>query len=100
MEILPEMHGSLIKDSMSGIKSQGIDVKILEPIQRVVDKIIADAVRPFLVKVYGIAPGCVILIGEVRPVFAEVISLRTQMVVHNIHDHRDSSAMALIHKLL
>jgi hypothetical protein len=62
------MPGAAIEDRMHGIEPEPVYMKLIEPHQRVLDKIITHAIAPGAIKIYGIAPVQFVLVCKVRPV--------------------------------
>lgn len=82
--------GAGVENPVYGVESQRIDVKILQPVQRVADKEMPHlvAVRP--IEVQRRSPRRFVVIGEIRPVLAQVIAFRTQVVVDHVQSHSHS----------
>src|SRR5687768_9228705 len=53
---LPERNSALIDHRMNGIKSQTIQMKISEPVERIACKILAYTIAPLSIKVDGLTP--------------------------------------------
>src|ERR1700749_856497 len=85
---------------MNGIQSQSVEMIIAQPHQRVVDK-----ETPYLgasppVQVYGRTPGCVIVLVEVWPEFAEVVSNWAQVVIHHVQQHGEPFLVGRVYETL
>src|SRR6266480_2657245 len=78
-----------IHDGVHGVKTQAIEVILLEPVKRIVNKEIADNPASRTIKVDGIAPGGAMATSEkLWSVSAKVIPFRTKVVVDHIQkDH-------------
>src|SRR5579862_2133716 len=94
------MEGAEIVDPVNRIEPQDIDVELLEPGKRVLDKKVADRAAVGAVKVDGFTPRRAVTIAEVGPELPEVISFRSEVVVDDIERDREPVRVRRIHKLL
>src|ERR1044071_8567264 len=81
---------------MDGIQPEPVDVIVAEPHPRVVTEESADARAAGSIKIDRLAPRSSVILGEIGAKTAQVVSVRAQMVVDNIQQHRDTACMARI----
>src|SRR6202162_6383374 len=89
-----------IVNAVNGVKTKRIHVIFGQPVQGIVDHPAAHAIALRPIKVDGLAPGRVISIGETRSKLGKIIPFRTEVVVDNVHHHRESVSMAGVDKSL
>src|SRR6185312_13182078 len=81
----------IVSDRMHRIEAQPIKAVLFEPVNCVVNKIVAHhaAVRP--VKIDGVAPWCAMTAGEESwSIAAKIISLGPEVVVNHIEKNHQS----------
>ncbi len=100
VEILQERLGRGIDDRVHGIDAQAVDVKLVDPLQRVVDEEPAHVVAVRAVEVERRTPGRRVARGEVRAVFAQVVSLGAEVVVDDVEKQGETALMTGIDKPL
>src|SRR5690606_35923254 len=61
--------------------------------------VLSNTIRPFAVKINGIAPRRPIQIGEVGAEFPEIISFRADVVIHHIQHDSNSLGMTGVYQL-
>jgi hypothetical protein len=83
-QVLQERLGGVIDDGVHGVDAQRIDVKLVDPLQRVVDEKPADVVAVRSVEVERQTPRRLVPVGEVRAVLREVVPLGTEVVVDDV----------------
>ncbi len=95
-QLFEESVRRVIQNRVHRVQTQRIDVKLLNPVKRVIDKVAAHriAIRP--VKVQRRAPWRLVAVGKVRAEFGEIISLRPEMVVDHIENHRQAKLMTSV----
>src|SRR5436853_331881 len=79
-EVLQERLGGVIDDGVHGVDAQRIDVKLLDPLQGVVDEEPAHVVAVRPVEVQRRAPRRLVAVGKVRSELGEVVPLRAEVV--------------------
>ena len=91
----------IVEDGMDGIEPQSIEMIFRQPVEGIVDEEVSHhpAVRP--IKVDRLAPGCRMARGEkLRRVFAQVISLRPEVVVDHVQYHHDAPGVGTLDQAL
>src|SRR5690606_21887879 len=96
---LPKMHRPVVKHCMDSIASQTIKMIVGHPMDGIVAKVLSNTIRPFAVKINGIAPRRPIQIGEVGAEFPEIISFRADVVIHHIQHDSNSLGMTGVYQL-
>src|SRR5882762_3668717 len=74
-----EWEGTRIEDSM-----KSVDVKLLKPVQRILDEEVADFITVGAIEVQSRSPGRAITVRKIRAVLAKVIALRPEVVVNHV----------------
>src|SRR5687768_7286780 len=83
---------------MNGIHTKSVDVKFIEPHQRILPIEISNAITPRVVKIYRPSPTGFIFFCEVWSVLAEVISFWALMVVDHIENYSDPLNVCFVHQ--
>ena len=78
-----------IEHGMDGVETQGIDMKVAEKVDRILDKVAAHLVAAGAIQVDRCAPRRLVAVGEVGAILAQIVALGAQVVVDHIQDHRD-----------
>src|SRR5258708_10472920 len=73
-----------IKDSVNGVEAQHIDMKSLQPVERVFDEKAAYVVAFGSVKVQRRSPKRLVMLGKIRTIFAQIIAFRSDVVVDDV----------------
>src|SRR6267143_6860749 len=79
-----EWEGTRIEDSMNSVQSKSVDVKLLKPVQRILDKEVADFITVGAIEVQSRSPRRAITVRKRGAVLAEVIALRPEVVVNHV----------------
>ena len=95
-ELLHEGIRARIGDGVHGIQPQRVDAEVVDPVERVLDEVVADLVRARAVEVERVAPRRVVPIGEVRTERAEDVAFRSEVVVDDVEHDRESTLMARV----
>ena len=85
---------------MDRVQAQAVDVVLVQPVKRVVDEEPPHLVAIATVEVQRIAPGRAVVVREVRAVIAEVVPLRTEVVVDDVQDQGEALGMAGVDEAL
>ena len=85
-QVLQERLGGMIDDRVHGIDAQAVDVKLIDPLQRVVNEEPAHVVAVRAVEIERQSPRRLVAVGEVRAVLAEIVSLGTEVVVDDVEE--------------
>ena len=89
-----------IKNSVHSVESKRVEVILLQPVERVLNKEPSYVVAVLSVVIDRVAPGSSVTICEVRSVCAKVIALRTEMVVNDIERDRQTVNVGSIDETL
>src|SRR5689334_23120722 len=85
---------------MNGIQTEGVEVIVLQPMERVLDKESPDLIAAGTVEVDGIAPRSSVTIRKVRRVCAKVVAFRAEMVVDHVEGDRQAMPVSGIDEAL
>src|SRR5258708_19311257 len=86
---------AVVADGVDGVEAQPVEMKLLEPVERILDVEIAHRPRLLAVEIDGRAPRRVVALGEeLGPVDVEVVPLRAEMVVDDVEEHGEAARMA------
>src|SRR5436190_16797203 len=85
---------------MHGVDAQSVAVKLVDPLQRVVDEEPAHVVAARPVEIERESPRRFVAIGEVRTELGEVVSFRTEVVVDHVEENRETALMTGIDESL
>src|SRR5258708_2565029 len=75
-QLRQEMAGAEIEDAVDGVQTEGVKVKVLQPIVCVFDKESPDLVAAWAVKIDGLTPRGAVTVRKVRRVCAKVVAFR------------------------
>ncbi len=89
-----------VEDRMHRVEPQGVDVKFIDPLQRVGDKIAAHFIAFVAVEIERRSPRSLVAVGEIGAEIAEVISLGTQMVVDHVQHYGQAARVTGIDQSL
>src|SRR5260370_36626862 len=87
-EFRQERIGAEMENAMNRAQPQGVEMKCLQPIERVLNKKSAYFVAARIVKIDGLSPGSSIPVGEIRGVRTQVVAFRPEMVVDHVESNR------------
>jgi hypothetical protein len=79
--------GRKIQDGVDGIDSEGINVKLRDPIKGIFDKKTADLIAVWPIEVDGETPGGFVTVGEIGSKMSQIIPFRPQMIVYHVQNH-------------
>src|ERR1700738_2713985 len=79
-----ERIGAEIENAMNRVQPQRVEMKCLQPVERVLNKKSAHFVAARFVKIDGLSPGSSIPVGEIRGVRTQVVAFRPEMVVDHV----------------
>jgi hypothetical protein len=96
---LPQhMAGAEVVDPVDRIEPEPVDVVLGDPMERVVDHEAPNLVAVRAVVVDRRTPGSLVRVREVRPITAEIVPFRTDVVVDDVEDHRQVALVRGIHQ--
>lgn len=98
--LFKNVHGTVVGDGVDGIEAQPVHVVVAQPHQRVLDDECADLLRALLVEVHRVAPGGGMGAREVRPVTAEPVAVRAEVVVDDVQDDGQPACVGGVHQAL
>src|SRR5947207_1350169 len=81
----------MVDDRMHRVDAQSIDMKFVDPLQRVVNEKPANVVAMWPVEIDRHSPWRLVAIGEIRCEFREVIPFRTEVVVDDVEEKREAA---------
>src|SRR5258708_38958852 len=79
-----EWEGTRIEDSMNGVQSKSVDVKLSKPVQRILDEEVADFITVGAIKVQSRSPGRAITVRKIWAELAKAIAFRPEGVVNHV----------------
>src|SRR5688572_31246892 len=80
-----------VEDLLRCIQSQPIEMKLADPIGRVVENELADRARVLAIEVDGFPPIALIPVGEIiRRKLLQVVAVRTEMIVDHVENDTDA----------
>ena len=89
-QFFQKIDGGEVEHGMNGVEAQGVNMKVAQKIDSVLNKVAAHLVATRAIKVDGIAPGRVIAVGEIGAIVPQIIALGPQMVIDHIQDNGDA----------
>jgi len=69
---------------MNSVQSKSVDVKLLKPVQRILDEEVADFITVGAIEVQSRSPGRAITVCKIGAVLAKVIALRPEVVLNHV----------------
>src|SRR5882757_1774530 len=90
--------GAGVENSMNGVQTECIDVKVLEPIKGVLYEELAHFIAFRAVKIQRCAPRSAVMIRKVRAEVGEIVSFRSQMVVDDVERYGEAPRMRGVHQ--
>ncbi len=99
-KFLQDVARAEVVDAMDGVEPEGVHVIFGQPVQGIVDDPAANTVTFRAVVVDGLAPGCVVGVGEAGTKFGQVVPFRPQMVIDHVEHDRQAVLVAGINQLL
>src|SRR5262250_1713900 len=94
-QLVEHVVGRAVGHGMHGVQPQPVEMKLLQPVQRVVDDEGADHLAIRAVEVEGVAPRCLVLAGEKGGgVAMEIVPLGTEVVVHHVEEYGEAAGVA------
>src|ERR1700733_1372151 len=82
-----KMPGAEIENAMHRVEPQRIDVKLLQPIQSVLNEERTHRLGLGAVEIHRLPPGSAIAPTEDRTELAEIIPFRAEVIVYDVQDH-------------
>src|SRR5207244_7484750 len=83
-----KMTRSVVLQGVRGVEPQSVQVVLVKPMQRILDEEATHHVAVFAVEVQSASPGRLMALGEIiRTVHAQVVAVRTEVVVHYVEQH-------------
>src|SRR5262245_8917473 len=93
-QFFEKSNGRMVENRMHRVEPERIDMAINDPIKRVLNKTIAHLVTPPPIEIERRSPRRLVPVGEIRAELAKIISLRAEMVVNDVQNHRQAAPMA------
>src|ERR1044071_5347176 len=90
----------MIENGVHGIEPERVDMKLADPLERILNEIVAHLVTVRSIEVDRAAPRRLITVREVGTEVAKVVSFRAEVVVNDIQDNREPASVAGIDELL
>src|SRR5580765_618200 len=84
----------MVENRVHSVEPERIDMAINDPIKRVLNKIIAHLVAPRTIEVKRRTPRRPVPVGEIRAELAKMISLRAEMIINDVQNHRQAASVA------
>src|ERR1700733_4770594 len=81
---------------MDGVESKRVDMKIRNPLQRILNEVSANLIAAGAIEIDSLSPRCLVEVREIGAEIREVIPFRTEVVVDHIEHHRDALLMARV----
>ena len=97
-ELRHNVPGRVVMNGLNGIETKAIHVVLTNPVQGIFHHEAAHAFRTRLVVIDRLAPGRVVLIGEIRPKLTQVVSFGPKVVVDHVLNDRQTRGMGGIHQ--
>ncbi len=92
---------AVVADGVDSVEAQPVEMKLLEPVERVLDVEFAHRLRRLAVKIDRRAPRRVVALGEeMLRVDVEVVPLRPEMVVDDVEEHGEVARMTGVDEAL
>src|SRR5260370_17085802 len=82
-----EWEGTRIEDPVNSVQSKSVDVKLLKPVQRILDEEVADFTTVGAIEVQSRSPGRAITLRTIGAVLAQVIAFRPEVLVNHLQRH-------------
>src|SRR3979490_1241636 len=79
-----EWEGTRIEDSMNSVQSKSVKVKLLKPVQRILDEQVADFITVGAIEVQSRSPGRAITVRKIWAELAKVIAFWPEVVVDHV----------------
>jgi len=99
-QFFEKRHRGEIADGMHCIQTQGVEMELRLPKERVLDEIAAHVVAVRSVEVEGLAPRRPVSVGEIRGELAEIVPLRPDVVVDHVQHHGEPVPVGGVHQAL
>ena len=91
---------ALVDERVHGVEPQAVEVVVAQPVTRVVEQEPADRSAVGSVEVDGVTPWRLMSVGRVRTEPVQVVTARSEVVVHDIEQHADPSRVRRIDETL
>ena len=79
---------------MHSVQAEGIDVKIVEPVESVFDEEVSYFVGKGVIEIDRGTPGSFVFVREIRPEIRQIIPLRPQVIVDHVEDNGHALGVA------
>ena len=99
-EVLEERHRALVVDRMHRVEPQAVDVVMAQPAERIVDEEAPHLVGVGAVEVDGGAPRRVAIRPEVRPIAAQAVPDRAEVVIDDVEEDGEAARVAGVDEAL
>ena len=96
-----DMGLAVVDDRMHGVEPQPVEAVLVQPVQGVVDEVIADGTGVLAVEIDRRTPGRMVPFGEEGlGVGAEIVTFRAEVVVDHVQEDHQVAAMRLVDQAL
>src|SRR5690349_3522752 len=85
---------------MNGVEPQRVNVKILEPIKGIAYKQVTHFIAVGTIEIQGCSPWRLVMLGEIGSVLAQIVALRSKVVVNDVQSNGQPARMRLVHEAL
>src|ERR1700687_2678153 len=100
-QLLQYMHGTIIDDRVYRVEAQPVQMKFLEPVERVMDEELAYVAVAVSIEIDRGAPGCLVAqIKELRRVERQVIAFGAEVIVDNVQNHHEPARVCRVDQRL
>ena len=84
----------MIQDGVYGVQTESVEMKVGDPIKRVIDEVAPYVIAIGAVEIHRRPPGGFVALGVVRGEVRQIIPFGSEMVVDNVEDRRDPMFVA------
>ena len=99
--LVENVGNAVVTDRVHSVETKPVEMKLLDPIFGILDKEVADPPGVWPVEIDRFAPGGTdARIKEIRRVERKVISVRPEVIVNDVEQHRDAGLMGSIDESL
>src|ERR1700722_19048754 len=81
---------------MDGVESKRVDMKIRNPLQRILNEVSANLIAAGTIEIDSLSPRCFVEVCEIGAEIRQVIPFRTEVVVDHVEHHRDTLSVARV----
>ena len=98
-QLVQEMHRAVVHDGVDRIEAQPVEMKLLQPVERVVDHELPHRRRISAIVVDRAPPGGLVTVREdLRGVNREIVPVGAEMIVDDVEKDHEALAMGGIHE--